>query len=85
MKTETNRSMGYYGTGTHLFNDGWEFAKQPLFTSCEEVKQHPEVFVPVGLPHDWLIFQGTDLYVNGAARSPQGLHSSPLSGAFLQP
>ncbi len=39
MKTETNRSMGYYGTGTHLFNDGWEFAKQPLFTSCEEVKQ----------------------------------------------
>ena len=65
MKTETNRSMGYYGTGTHLFNDGWEFAKQPLFTSCEEVKQHPEVFVPVGLPHDWLIFQGTDLYENG--------------------
>ena len=48
MKTETNRSMGYYGTGTHLFNDGWEFAKQPLFTSCEEVKQHPEVLFRLG-------------------------------------
>lgn len=65
MKNETNRLTGQYAAGNHLFNDGWEFSLQPLFTTIEEVKKHPESFRPTGLPHDWLIYQGTDLYADG--------------------
>lgn len=65
MENKTNRRTGHYGLGTHLFNDGWQFAKQPLFTSYDEISRRPEAFVSVGLPHDWLIYQGTDLYENG--------------------
>ncbi|MBQ0000711.1 MAG: glycoside hydrolase family 2, partial [Clostridiales bacterium] len=45
-----------------LFNDGWEFTKQPLFTKIEEMLERQEAFAPVGLPHDWLIYQANDLY-----------------------
>ncbi|MCI5647948.1 MAG: DUF4982 domain-containing protein [Fusicatenibacter sp.] len=49
--------------GTHLFNDGWEFTRQPLHTPMEQLKE--EDFAPVGLPHDWLIYQGKALYEDG--------------------
>lgn len=65
MDNKSNRRTGFYGLGTHLFNDGWQFAKQPLFTTYEEIRQHPEAFAPVGLPHDWLIYQAADLYEDG--------------------
>lgn len=48
-----------------LFNDGWEFTKQPLHTTFEEILQRTETFQPVGLPHDWLIYQPQDLYEDG--------------------
>ena len=42
-----------------LFNDGWEFAKQVLTeTKNEEV---PSVFIPVEIPHDWLIYDSYNL------------------------
>ncbi|HIX76563.1 MAG TPA: hypothetical protein H9734_03050 [Candidatus Fusicatenibacter merdavium] len=44
MDNKSNRRTGFYGLGTHLFNDGWQFAKQPLFTTYEEIRQHPEAF-----------------------------------------
>lgn len=65
MENKTNRAEGYFGLGLHLFNDGWQFSKQPLFTAYEEITDHPEAFAPVGLPHDWLIYQGTALYEDG--------------------
>ena len=40
-----------------LFNDRWEFSKQPLHTSLEEMTAKKEEFRPVGIPHDWLIYQ----------------------------
>lgn len=49
-----------------LFNDGWEFTKQKLDTSLEEICANRDCFVPVGLPHDWLIAQTNDLYENSA-------------------
>ena len=49
-----------------LFNDGWEFTKQKLDTSLEDVCTNKDCFVPVGLPHDWLIEQTNDLYENSA-------------------
>lgn len=45
-----------------LFNDGWEFSKQPLHTSYDEMQTRENTFTPVGLPHDWLIYQGDKLY-----------------------
>ncbi len=47
-----------------LFNDGWEFTKQKLDTKLEEVRTKNDCFVPVGLPHDWLIGQVNNLYEN---------------------
>ncbi|MCX4295503.1 MAG: hypothetical protein OSJ73_00575 [Lachnospiraceae bacterium] len=49
-----------------LFNDGWEFIKQKLETSLEEVCAKKDCFVSVGLPHDWLIEQVNDLYESSA-------------------
>lgn len=48
-----------------LFNDGWEFSRQPLHTTLEEMNQRTERFVPVGLPHDWLIYDTDHLYQDG--------------------
>lgn len=45
-----------------LFNDGWEFAEQPLHTTLEEINAKQDIFKPVGLPHDWLIYDTGDLY-----------------------
>lgn len=45
-----------------LFNDGWEFTKQPLHTTYEEMTEKQKDFSPVGLPHDWLIYQAGNLY-----------------------
>ena len=40
-----------------IFNDGWEFAK-----TLPEENIKPEEYVPVELPHDWLISNTADLY-----------------------
>lgn len=47
-----------------LFNEGWEFTKQPLDTPLEEVNKRSESFTSVELPHDWLIYNTNDLYEN---------------------
>lgn len=64
-----NKNKGVAGTiysyGNHLFNDGWEFAKQPLHTELEMLEELQPDFQPVGLPHDWLIYQASDLYEDG--------------------
>jgi len=42
------------------FNDGWEFAKSNLGdTDSSDLK-----FEPVDIPHDWLIYDTTNLYEN---------------------
>lgn len=48
-----------------LFNDGWEFSRQPLHTDLEAINQRGEEFLPVGLPHDWLIYDTEHLYEDG--------------------
>lgn len=49
-----------------LFNDGWEFSRQKLDTTLEEMKTKEESFHPVGLPHDWLIYNAKALYEDGS-------------------
>ncbi len=51
--------------GQRLFNDGWEFAKLPLFTELSELEDSKGAFHPVALPHDWLIYQADRLYEDG--------------------
>lgn len=48
-----------------LFNDEWEFTMQELDTSLEEIRDREAEFAPVGIPHDWLIYQVQGLYENG--------------------
>ena len=48
-----------------FFNDGWEFSKQPLHTSLEEMNQREDMYSAVGLPHDWLIYDTDHLYEDG--------------------
>nr|WP_090888396.1 glycoside hydrolase family 2 TIM barrel-domain containing protein [Evansella caseinilytica] len=43
-----------------LFNAGWEFAKSGLDVSESAALE----FVPVDLPHDWLVYNTLDLYEN---------------------
>ncbi len=54
---------------TRMFNDGWEFCLRPLHTAYGEMQDyanaHEDAFVPVGLPHDWLIYDAGDLYADG--------------------
>lgn len=51
-----------------LFNDGWQFAKG-----------EPKNFMPVNLPHDWLISDVTNLYESGL-----GWYKREMDASFLQ-
>ncbi|HOB19481.1 MAG TPA: glycoside hydrolase family 2 TIM barrel-domain containing protein [Candidatus Atribacteria bacterium] len=45
-----------------LFNDNWHFSKQKLHTGLEGVSKPDTVWIPVDLPHDWLIYDTENLY-----------------------
>ena len=46
-----------------LFNDSWQFAKFPLNTPYETMSEAVS-FCPVAIPHDWQIWDTSDLYEN---------------------
>jgi Beta-galactosidase/beta-glucuronidase len=48
--------------GKHLWNDGWLFLKTPVGMTFEEAAKRKEEFMPVVLPHDWLIQDSYKLY-----------------------
>lgn len=61
-----------------LFNDKWEFIKTPVDNEFESIRNSADLldkishfnidekeFMPVIIPHDWLIYNGKDLYENG--------------------
>ncbi len=49
-----------------LINDHWLFAKMPLDSTIEDAI-HTKNWQPVDLPHDWLIWQESDLYESADA------------------
>lgn len=65
MKTESEKDSEREDSMKRLFNDGWEFSKQPLHTTLEEMQAEQDAFVPIGLPHDWLIYDADNLYEDG--------------------
>ena len=50
---------------TFLFNDKWEFSKQPLHTEIKEMMEGSDQFRPVRIPYDWLIANTDNLYEDG--------------------
>lgn len=47
-----------------LFNDEWKFLKTDCETTIMQAVQMETDFLPVDLPHDWLIYNTRDLYEN---------------------
>ncbi|HBG01219.1 MAG TPA: hypothetical protein DDW87_06570, partial [Firmicutes bacterium] len=65
---------------TILLNDGWEFAKSAL-----DVAEPTSLgFAPVDLPHDWLIYDTTNLYENSIGWYRRYLDYSSSAHIFLQ-
>ncbi len=48
-----------------LWNDGWSFVEVPVGTEEAELLRKETEWTPVDLPHDWLIYDATDLYRDG--------------------
>jgi len=46
------------------FNNDWYFSKQPLHTNFEAVATDELNWMPVTIPHDWLIYDSNNLYEN---------------------
>lgn len=44
------------------FCDGWSFIKTGIGTSLDDIEKIKEDFVPVEIPHDWLIYDTNNLY-----------------------
>ena len=65
MKTESEKVFRTGGLNEEIIHDGWEFSKQPLHTTLEEMQAEQDAFVPIGLPHDWLIYDADNLYEDG--------------------
>ncbi|MCR5032113.1 MAG: DUF4982 domain-containing protein [Lachnospiraceae bacterium] len=48
-----------------LFNGEWKFLETKTGTVYQEAMERLDDFVPVQVPHDWLIFDAKDLYRDG--------------------
>jgi len=49
-----------------LFNDNWFFHKEPLGTDIDTFFQTSE-WESVDIPHDWMIYDSTDLYAQAVS------------------
>ena len=49
-----------------LLNDGWSYLKLPLGSTLDDANSS-SCWIPVDLPHDWLIWQEKDLYESADA------------------
>lgn len=62
-----------------LFNQNWTFLKTALGTELSDISNR-EGFVPVDIPHDWLIYQAKKLYENST-----GWYRKLVNKQILQP
>lgn len=69
-----------------LFNDGWSFAKFPPNTDYATAKARKLEFVPVELPHDWLISDAHKFYedADGWYRKRLYWRKKPNTSLFLR-
>ena len=59
-----------------LWNDGWEFTETTIGTSQNEMFERKD-WQSVDLPHDWLIYDATDLYRDGEGWYRKAFSYSP--------
>ncbi|ASA23264.1 hypothetical protein [Paenibacillus donghaensis] len=52
---------------------GWQFSKQPLHSELAKVEANTD-WMPVTLPHDWLIYNAEALYETGEGWYRTTLH-----------
>lgn len=52
-------------SGVHLWNDGWSFLKMAEDAAFLQAEERKADFIPVDIPHDWLIYDSEKLYENG--------------------
>lgn len=62
-----------------LFNDNWYFLKTASGMEYEDIAGRFGRFLPVDIPHDWLIYQVEDLYETGT-----GWYLKRVDGAALR-
>ncbi|MDE6944079.1 MAG: glycoside hydrolase family 2, partial [Lachnospiraceae bacterium] len=48
-----------------LWNEGWSFLRLEVGTELSDALERAQDFVPVDIPHDWLIYDASRLYENG--------------------
>ncbi len=51
-----------------LFNDNWKFRKSGLDLTNEEALKDESLFMPVEIPHDWLVHDTNNLYEDSVGR-----------------
>lgn len=48
-----------------LWNEGWSFLRTEVGSGISDVLTRKGDFVPVDIPHDWLIYDSNRLYEDG--------------------
>ena len=66
----------------YLLNDLWQFTKQELGTTLQSVQSKDIQWNSIDLPHDWLIYQATNLYKPSEGWYKRTLSKDQLSPSF---
>ncbi len=67
----------------YLFNKGWKFLELNNDSTYETAMAHAECFEEVQLPHDWLIYDSTDLYRDGTGWYMRELDIEEKKGRYF--
>ncbi|MCR5618697.1 MAG: DUF4982 domain-containing protein [Lachnospiraceae bacterium] len=67
----------------YLFNKGWKFLELSTGSDYETAMAHAECFQNVQLPHDWLIYDSTDLYRDGTGWYMRELDIDDKKGRYF--
>lgn len=66
-----------------LWTNDWYFLKTPVDTPWEEMQDRKEEFLPVEIPHDWLIYDSRNLYEDGFGWYRKTFYSDLAEGERL--
>ncbi len=64
-----------------LFNDNWEFAKTPAGSSDDDWNYE---FMPIHIPHDWLIYNTENLYESSYGRYIKNYDFGKIDGKSIR-
>lgn len=67
----------------YLFNKGWMFLELNNKSDLETAMAHIECFKSVRIPHDWLIYDSTDLYRDGTGWYMRELDIDEKKGRYF--